>query len=99
MQTEAWKETINEQEAMECCSSLLERAGGNDFIEQYGLVEGKKGRRHIEDLATEDMALMETSDFLIPSPVAGSHSHMMEQSNVRRRQLPSFAHLIFRSRL
>ncbi len=99
MQTETWKETINEQEAMECCSSLLERTNSHNFIEHDGLLEEKKGRQHIEDIATEDIALMETSDILFPSPIAGSHSHMMEQSNVRRRQLPSLTHLIFGSRL
>lgn len=99
MQTEAWKETINEQEAMECCCSLLERSSEHDFLDHHRLLEEKKGRQHIEGIATEDIALMETSDILFPSPIAGSHSHMMEQSNVRRRQLSSFAHLIFRSRL
>lgn len=102
MQTEAWKETINDQEAMlamVCGRSPLERSSSHHFMEHHGLVEGKKGRQHIEDIATEDISLMETSDILFPSPIAGSHSHMMEQSNVRRRQLSSFAHLIFGSRL
>lgn len=98
MQTEAWKETINEQEAMACCS-LLERSSSHNFIDHYGLLEEKKGRQHSEDTATEDIASMEMRDILFPSPIAGSHSHMMEQSNVRRRQLPSMTHLIFRSRL
>ncbi|WP_145146289.1 hypothetical protein [Paenibacillus xylanexedens] len=99
MHTEAWKETINEQEAMVCCSSLLERTSSHNFIEHHGLLEGTKGRKYIEDIATEDIALMETSDILFPPPITGSHSHMMEQSNVRRRQLPSFARLIFGTRL
>lgn len=99
MQTEAWKGTINEQEAMACCCSLLERTSSHNFIEHHGFLEETKGRQHIEDIVTADIALMETSDILFPSPIAGSHSHMMEQSNVRFRQLPSLTHLIFGSRL
>ncbi|MCF7756305.1 hypothetical protein KQ941_17830 [Paenibacillus xylanexedens] len=98
MQTEAWKETINEQEAMVCCS-LLERSSSHNFIEHHGLVEEKKGRQHIEDIATEDIALMETRDILFTSTVVASRSHMMNQSNVQRSKWPSLTHLIFGSRL
>lgn len=99
MHTEAWKETISEQEAMACCCSLLERTSSHNLIKHLGLLEETKGRQHIEDIATEDIILMETSDILFPSPITGSHSHIREQSNVPRGQLSSFAPLIFGSRL
>ncbi|WP_146113469.1 hypothetical protein [Paenibacillus sp. PCH8] len=69
------------------------------MIEHHGLVEGKKGRQHIEDIAIEDIAPMETSVSPSFSPIASSHSHMTDQRKVQRGQLPAFAHVICRSRL
>ncbi|MBD8838563.1 hypothetical protein IFU39_12130 [Paenibacillus sp. CFBP 13594] len=102
MQTEAWKETMSEQEAMlamVCGRSPLERSSSHHFMEHHGLVEGKKGRQHIEGLALEDLSPMETSENPCFSLTEGSHNHMMNHSKVQRSQWSSFAHLIFGSRL
>lgn len=102
MQTEVWKETINDQEAMIamiCGCSLLERLSSHHFINHHGFLEGKKGRQPIEDLALEDMASMET--IVDPSRVLTGHSgsHAARQRKVQRSHLRSFAHILFGSRL
>ncbi|WJM09386.1 hypothetical protein [Paenibacillus sp. PK1-4R] len=98
METEAWKETISEQEAMACCS-LLERSSENDFLDHHGLLEGKKGRQHIEDLALKDIDPIETSVSASHVLTGYSGSHVIRQSKGKPGKLPSLTHLIFRSRL
>lgn len=102
MQTEVWKETINDQEAMLamiCGCSLLERSSLHHFIDHHGFLEEKKGRQPIEDLALEDMASMETS--VSPSHVLTGYSGslVIRQSKIQRSHFQSFAHLLFGSRL
>ncbi|NMI04609.1 hypothetical protein HF638_11505 [Paenibacillus sp. SZ31] len=98
MQTEAWKETISEQEAMECCS-LLERSSSHNFTDHHGLIKGEKGRQHLEDLALEDIDPMETRVSASHVLTGDSGSHVIRQSKGKPGKLPSLAHLIFRSRL
>ncbi|MGN7411204.1 hypothetical protein [Paenibacillus sp. SAF-068] len=102
MQTEAWKETIKDQEAMLVMVgdwSLLERLSSHHFVEHHGLLEEKKGRQHIEDTVLEDLSPMEMSENPCLSLTEGSHNDMMNHSKVQRSQWPSFTHLIFGSRL
>ncbi|MGO4730974.1 hypothetical protein [Paenibacillus sp. 2KB_22] len=102
MQTEVWEETINDQEAMLamiCGCSLLERSSSHNFIDHHGLVEGKKGRQHIEDLALEGTVPMETSLSLSHVLTGYSGSHVARQRKVQRSHLRSFAHLLFGPRL